>query len=221
MRRTIYKPLGLFCVDDHTARRTIAACKQANITIPDDVSIIGVGNSQLDSFFAGIGISSVDLPHTAIGYAAAEHLDRQLHGKTNAPNSTHIAPSGLTLRESTGTGALNTLVGRAINYIEMNLSNPISVKDLVSHTHASRRLIEIRFREALGRSPHEEITHLRMTRANQLLHNPHIAITSVAAQCGYPEVSHFYARFKQHHNGIPPSAWRAQLLDDLSHKEGT
>ena len=203
------KPLGLFCVDDHTARRTIAVCNQADIAIPDDVSIIGVGNSQLDSFFAGIGISSVEMSHATIGHAAAARLDRQLHDKTAPPDCTRIAPKGITLRETTGTGALNTLVGRAMNFIEMNLAQPMTVKDLVTHTHASRRLIEIRFRDVLGRSPHEEITHLRMTRARQLLRDPHIAIASVAAQCGYPEVSHFYARFKQHHTGIPPGAWRA------------
>ncbi|MBT3193898.1 MAG: substrate-binding domain-containing protein [Verrucomicrobia bacterium] len=202
------KPLGLLCVDDYTARRTIAACRQSGTAIPDDVSIIGVGNSQLDSFFAGIGITSVNVPHAAIGYGAAAQLERQLQGNAEPLGCTRIAPLGLTLRETTGTGALGTLVGRAINYIEGHLDSPLTVQDLADHTHASRRLIELRFREALGRSPHAEITHLRLAKARQLLRDPHIPITSIAAQCGYPEMSHFYARFKQHHDGMPPGAWR-------------
>jgi LacI family transcriptional regulator len=205
------KPVGLFCVDDHTARRIISVCRHADIAIPEDVAIIGVGNSQLDSFFAGIGISSVDIPLSTIGYTAAASLDQQLGGSRGPSECIKIAPRGLTLRETTGTGALNTLVGRAINYIETNLASPMTVLDLAKHTHASRRLIELRFRESLGRSPHEEITHLRMAKARQLLHDPHLAIAGIASQCGYPEVSHFYARFKQHHKGVPPGAWRKAL----------
>jgi LacI family transcriptional regulator len=206
----IPKPLGLFCVDDHTARRAIALCRDSGMVIPDDISIIGVGNSMLDSFFAGIGISSVDIPFDAIGYEAASRLDRLLAGEPRDLEPLRIKPPGLTLRETTGTGALNTLVGRALNFIETNLASPLSVQDLVAHTGASRRLVELRFRETLDRSPHEEIIRLRMLKARRLLQETHTPISDVAAQCGYPEVSHFYARFKQHHEGTPPGAWRRQ-----------
>ena len=202
------KPLGIFCVDDHTARRVITLCKKIRLKIPDDISIIGVGNSQLDSFFAGIGISSIDIPYATIGYEAATLLDIQLTNNRLPPKQVLVSPQGLTLRETTGTGAMNTLAGRAINYIESHLSEPITVKDMATHLHASRRLIEMRFQETIGRSPQAEIIHLRMTKARQLLKNPHITIADIAIQCGYPEISHFYARFKQHHNNIPPGKWR-------------
>jgi LacI family transcriptional regulator len=202
------KPLGLFCVDDHTARRVIALCRESNIAVPDDVSIIGVGNSVLDSFFAGIGISSVDIPFGAIGFEAAACLNRLVGGESVDLEPIRISPSGLTLRETTGTGALNSLVGRALNFIESNLASPLSVKDLIAHLGASRRLIELRFRETLGRSPHEEITRLRMLKARHLLQETHVQIAEIASQCGYPEVSHFYTRFKQHHDGVPPGEWR-------------
>jgi len=202
------KPLGLFCIDDHTARRIIEECRHTKLKIPDEISIIGVGNSQLDSFFAGIGISSVNIPRAAIGHRAARLLDRHLNNKSLNAELIKILPEGITLRETTGTGALNTITGRAINYIEANLSRAITVNDLAKHTHASRRLLELRFRESLGRSPHAEITYLRMTKARHLLRSRHIKISEIATQCGYPEMSHFYARFKQHHNGIPPAKWR-------------
>jgi len=206
--REVPKPAGIFCVDDHTARRTVALCRRMDLKIPDDIAIIGVGDSQLDSFFAGISISSIELPHGRIGYEAAELLAQQLRGGTLPASRVTVAPRGLKLRETTGVGALNSLVGRAINYIESNLSSNITVEDLVTHTHASRRLLELRFRETIGRSPHQEITRLRMTCARRQLRDPALSIADVAAGCGYPEVSHFYARFKQHHDGTPPGAWR-------------
>ncbi len=206
------KPLGLFCVDDHTARRVITLCKQTRLKIPDDISIIGVGNSQLDSFFAGIGISSIDIPYATIGYEAAGLLDNQLTNKKSSHEQILVPPQGITLRETTGTGALNTLIGRAINYIESHLAAPITTQDIANHIHASKRLIEIRFQETIGRSPHAELIHLRMTKARQLLKNPQISIADIATQCGYPELSHFYARFKQHHNNTPPGKWRKNQL---------
>lgn len=216
------KPLGLFCVDDHTARRVITLCKQKKLKTPDDISIIGVGNSQLDSFFAGIGISSIDIPYATIGYEAAALLDTQLQIEPGCPhpedirNNFHkqilIPPQGITLRETTGTGALNTLTGRAINYIESHLAAPITTQDIANHIHASKRLIEMRFQETIGRSPHAELIHLRMTKARQLLKNPHNTIADIAIQCGYPELSHFYTRFKQHHNNTPPGKWRKSNL---------
>jgi len=218
------KPLGLFCVDDHTARRLITLCKQTSLKIPDDISIIGVGNSQLDSFFAGIGISSIDIPYATIGYEAAALLDNQLQMELGRPpredtdnkpiKQILVPPQGLTLRETTGTGALNTLTGRAINYIESHLAAPITTQDIANHVHASKRLIEMRFQETIGRSPHAEITHLRMTKARQLLKNPHTSIADIATQCGYSEISHFYTRFKQHNNSTPPGKWRKNQLID-------
>ncbi|MBT7067714.1 MAG: substrate-binding domain-containing protein [Verrucomicrobia bacterium] len=202
------RPIGVFCVDDHTARRTIALCRRMELRIPDDIAIIGVGNSQLDSFFAGIGISSIEIPHGQIGYEAASLLDRQLCGEAVPSDCLRVAPRGLQLHETTGVGALNSLVGRAINYIEAHLASPITVQDLVTDAHASRRLLEVRFRESIGRSPYQEITRLRMAHADRLLRDPALPIAEVAARCGYPELSHFYARFKQHHADMPPGTWR-------------
>lgn len=204
------KPIGLFCVDDLTARRVIILCKQAKLKIPEDIAIIGVGNSQLDSFFAGKSISSINIPYATIGFEAALLLDNQLKNKELTSKQILVQPEGITLRETTGAGALNTLIGRAINYIESHLSEPISSQDIANHIHASKRHLEMQFQKIIGRSPHAEITHLRMTKARQLLKSPHNSIANIAIQCGYPEPSHFYARFKQHHNNIPPGKWRKQ-----------
>lgn len=202
------KPIGLFCVNDHIARRAIKLCKDINLSVPEDVAIIGIGNTTLDSFFAGMGISSIKLPFEAIGYQAASMMDAWLAGTPPDAEPVRIQPTGLTIRETTGTGALHSLVGRAINIIERNLSRPFSVEDLATELHASRRLLELRFKETLGRTPFEEITRQRMLKAQRILTQTSLSISEIAIQCGYKEVSHFYTRFKSQHDGMPPGAWR-------------
>jgi LacI family transcriptional regulator len=203
---------AVFCQDDGTARRVIACCQQAGRPVPGTVSIIGTGNSALDSFLAGVGISSIMTDYTTLGAEAARLAARALVDPGAPPLHIRIPPAGLVLHETTGIGALNSIVGRAMDFMEKQIAAPISVTQIARHVNASRRLVELRFRETLGRSPHEELVRLRMARARELLADPRIAIRVIAERCGYPEPAHFYARFKQHHDGTPPAAWRRGTL---------
>ena len=205
-------PAAVFCQDDSTSRRVIACCRQAGRAIPETISIIGTGNSALDSFLAGIGISSIMTDYSALGMEAARMVARALDDPDAPPLHIRIPPAGLVLRDTTGIGAMNSLVGRAMDFMEKQMATPISVPLIARHVKASRRLVELRFRETLGRSPHEELVRLRMARARELLADPRLAIRVIAERCGYPEPAHFYARFKQHHGGIPPAAWRRNTL---------
>lgn len=207
--RTLPSPAAVFCQDDGVARRVIACCRHTATAVPDAVSIIGTGNISLDSLLAGIGISSIEADYTALGAEAARLMEIALSDPEAPPTHIRLPPRGLILRESTGIGGGNSLVGRALDFMEKQLAAPIRVDDIAAHVNASRRLLELRFRETLGRSPHEELTRLRMARARERLTDPHISVAAIAEECGYPERAHFDARFKQHHNGTPPAAWRA------------
>ncbi len=207
------KPMGIFCVDDHTARRVVSLCLQSKFEIPEDISIIGTGNSRIDSLFSGMGISSINIPFETIGYEAARLLNRQFTAKATTQENILIPPQGITLRDTTGAGALNTLTGRAINYMETHLEETLTIQQICDRLNVSRRMLEVQFRKDIGRSPHEQITHLRMIKARQLLLSPNSQIAEIANRCGYQETAHFYARFKQHHGGLPPGKWRRQALD--------
>jgi transcriptional regulator GlxA family with amidase domain len=103
------------------------------------------------------------------------------------------------------------LVGRALAYIEAHRSHPLSVEDVARGVGASRRLLEMRFRESLNRSPRREIQAHRMAQAAQLLKQTRLPVADVAAHCGYLELSHFYACFAREY-GRPPAAWRREQL---------
>ena len=60
-----------------------------------------------------------------------------------------------------------------------------ALADVVADRLLSRRALEIRFRKALGRSPHQEIQRVRLERARRLLRETDLAIPRVAEAAGY------------------------------------
>ncbi len=211
LRRLVH-PIAVFCANDYVARRLILDATANGFTIPKSISVVGAGDSALDSLFAGVGITSVALPTQAMGYRAAQLLQARLTDPTAEQERIVIPPAGLVTRASTGMGPMHPLVARALDLIESQLNQPqLTVAGLVQQLHASRRLLEIRFKDALGHSPHTEITHQRMAIARRLLLDPRIRIADVASRCGYTELSHFYHRFKAAHN-TTPAAWRHDAI---------
>ena len=72
----------------------------------------------------------------------------------------------------------------------------------------SRRRFTQLFREIVGESWQKRVTGLRMKYAADLLQRTSLSIRSIAFECGYRDLSHFYRVFKQMH-GMSPGQYRA------------
>ena len=202
----VNSPAAVFCSDDNIARNVVHIAQQAELNIPDTISVLGVGNTPTATMLAGIGISSIALPWVRIGTEAARLIEQWSIGGTPPP-ITKLPPEDLIVRDSTGRGALPPIVARALRYMDDHLAQSISIASLTEALNVSQRLLELRFSEALGSSPHKELTRRRMMRACLLLQDPAKRIADIAIQCGYTETSHFYHRFKQAFQ-TTPAAWR-------------
>jgi DNA-binding LacI/PurR family transcriptional regulator len=55
-------PVAIFCATDYTARRVIQASRLAGLDVPEDVSIVGVGNIYRDSLFSGVPLLPSNCP---------------------------------------------------------------------------------------------------------------------------------------------------------------
>ena len=71
----------------------------------------------------------------------------------------------------------------------------------------SRRRFTQLFRELAGESWQKRVSSLRMRYAADLLRSTSISIRSIAFECGYRDLSHFYRVFKQTH-GMSPGQFR-------------
>ena len=64
-----------------------------------------------------------------------------------------------------------------------------------------------RWKEAFGRTPHEDLTRLRIARAKALLAGDAASVTDVCLEVGFASLGSFSTLFAER-AGCPPSAWR-------------
>ena len=210
--KQIEKPVGLFATDDDLALRIGTRVQQLNFGIPDDIAIIGADNDEMICELAPVQLSSVEIPYREIGYKAAGLLDGMMRGKPAPKEPVLIRPGSVIERSSTGIAAnVDPEVRRAIEYIRQNAYETINVEDVLEKTNLSRRTLENRFREAIGRSPYQEIQRLRIERAKQLLRETALPVTKVASMVGFSNPHHFCIIFRRKTSQTPTAFRRRHL----------
>jgi len=89
------------------------------------------------------------------------------------------------------------VVARAIAFIRLNATSSITVSDVAGHLDLSRRLLELRFKESLGRTIRDEIQRVRMSRVRNLLLGTDLRIADIAALCGFQNEYYLSTAFKR------------------------
>ena len=100
-------------------------------------------------------------------------------------------------------------VHEALNYIEQNFHNDISVEDIADNCGLNRSYFGKIFKESTGRTPQEFLLNYRMTKAAELLKLTKLSVSDISNAVGYDNPLHFSRAFK-HVFGIPPREWRNQ-----------
>lgn len=202
------RPLGVFAANDTIAQEVSAACTLAGLSVPDDVSIVGVDNDTEVCEGNTPTLSSVELDHFRSGQLAAETLERMMKRGLTKAESVVYPTLGLVRRESSRRLTfVDKAVSSAVERIRREACTGLSAADVVKGFSCSRRVAEIRFRKATGRSVLEEIRSVRLQRATELLKNGALDIGYIAHQTGYSTLPAFSAFFKAE-TGLSPAAWR-------------
>ncbi len=101
----------------------------------------------------------------------------------------------------------STLCSRIAQYIELHLTEPVSLTELSERFGYTPSYINRIFKKEFGTSPLQYLTDLRISRAKEiLLKNPDINIKSVAMSVGFEDARYFSRVFKNE-TGLTPSAW--------------
>jgi len=202
------KPIGIFAANDDRGVDLINACRLANIKVPDDVSILGVGNEKIICELANPPLSSVATDFETAGYQSAELLEQMMKGEGHNCEEIVAKPINIIQRQSTDILAVNDeVIVAAIRFIRQNRSNPISVDDVLNEVAISRRHLDHKFKTTLGHSIHEEITRARIDRISQMLLETDHTISQIAFTLGFTTPDHI-GRFFRRHKGVTPSAFR-------------
>jgi LacI family transcriptional regulator len=212
------KPIGIMAVDDGAAAYLVSACRHADLSVPEQVAVIGVNNDEVLCEIACTPISSVDAGFTRVGYGAARLLDRLLRGEqpTSAEKAVRLPPLGVMKRLSTDLYAIDDLqLAEVIRYIREHACDPCTVEDVARVAAVGRRNLERRLSRTLGRTPGEEILRVRMETAKRLLLQPDLGLDIVAQRSGFSGMPAFSRAFTRV-NAVAPSEFRRNAQKSLA-----
>jgi len=206
--RALPKPAGLMACNDERSCELLEAAHLAGVTIPEEIAVVGVDNDELLCNLLDTPLSSIDLNGDKAGFEAAALLDRLMAGENPAGREVIAEPAGVVARKSTDVSAVpDAAVVDAIRFIRAYAGEMIRVDDVVNATPLSRRLLERRFRRAVGRSILNEIQRVHVASAAEMLLNTNLTISQVAQKSGFSSATHLGVTFKQRMK-MTPFAYR-------------
>jgi LacI family transcriptional regulator len=201
-------PAGVFAWNDLTASVVVQACARLGRSVPEQISVLGVDNDEVWCGLCVPPLSSVRPPSLRIGFEAAALLDRLMDGEDPPRETLRFPPESVEVRRSTDILAIDDpIVAAALSYIREHLGQRINVDDVIRNVPASRRVVEERFKQHLGRTPLDEIHRERLSLAQHLLRNTDLPLKVVADRAGYRDVNHFTRTFSKE-RGTPPATFR-------------
>jgi AraC-like DNA-binding protein len=100
-------------------------------------------------------------------------------------------------------------IHEALNYIEHNFQNNISVEEIADVCGLNRTYFGRIFKKAIGKTPQEFLLNYRMVKATELLQLTRLSVGDISNAVGYSNQLHFSRAFKNIY-GISPREWRNQ-----------
>lgn len=204
------RPIAIMACYDFMAQQILDACRQLEISVPEQVAVLGVDNDRLICELCDPTLSSVMPDTRRTGYDAAAFLDRMMNGEVINPDQPLITqPLGIKVRESTDTLAIDDKeVATALGFIRRHATENIRIADVLAIGTLSRRALEHRFRKIVGHTPSEEIQRVRINRIKAMLHNTELSVGEIAARTGYEYAEYMAAVFRRE-TGFTPSQFRS------------
>ena len=202
---------AVFAVNDETAAVVAKAASAARLNIPRDLTLLGADNDTSICEASHPTLSSIQMDFESAGFLAASMLgetishratETQKNKNDNNPCKQSISenilcdsvslcdkksgPLLVVRRESTrGAGRREPRILEAVEVIRRKACDGLTVEALAARFSGSRRLFEMRFREAMGHSVLDEILHVRLEKVHTLLSRSDVPLSAIADFCGF------------------------------------
>ena len=144
---------------------------------------------------------------TSLPPSAARHCGTD--GRDDAVVAT-VGPLMAVWRESTGgAGRREPHIMAAVERIRREACDGLTAQKVIAESPGSKRLFNLRFREATGHSVLEEIRHVRLEKVETLLSQTDTPIGAIADFCGWGS-STALERFFRSRTGMTMREWRGK-----------
>lgn len=179
------RPCGVFAVNDETGVEVVRACQATRLAMPREITLVGVDNSARYCEAGDTPFTSIQIDFERMGYLAAKMLG-EASRTTREDNPVAVGPLLAVRRKSTGgRGRHEPRILEAVETIRREACNGLTARRLLSRFPGSRRLLEMRFREATGHSILDEILHVRLEQVLTMLAQTDTAIEAIPGLCGF------------------------------------
>jgi LacI family transcriptional regulator len=207
--RRLPRAVGILACNDICALQVLSACHETGRAVPEELAVLGVDDDAVFCDLAVPPLSSIALDTEKIGYLAAQWLEQMMDGTGTPPSRTLVAPLCVICRRSTDSIAVEDPdVAAALRFIREHAAERIRVHDVVGAVALSRRSLERRFQDLLGRSPHDEIIRERIRCAEHMLRDTDLPLRTIAHRAGFTHPEYLSAAFLRQ-TGQQPSEFRA------------
>ncbi len=206
--RQLPKPVALFCCDDERALFVSETCQMSGISIPSEISVLGVDNDELMCSISDPPISSIPLLVEESGYAMAGLLEQQIHRADMQSFNLKVMPGTIIERASTNRyNIVDENVLAVVKYINEHYSSELDTKKLLQLVPLSRRNLETKFKAIMGTSIYQYILNCRCEKLANLIATTDLSLAEAAYEAGFNGYGNISRIFKKH-KGVTPSEYR-------------
>lgn len=203
------KPVGVMACNDECGRWLMDACRRAGLGVPDTVGIVGADNDEVVCGMTDPPLSSVAVNFECAGFEAAAALREVMRGTCPGPQTVVARVAHVAARRSTDFLAVDDLyVAKALRFIRERAREVISVRDVAEAAALSRRALEKRFRNLMGRSILDEIRRVRTDQIARMLLETNLPVAEIADSLGFADTQHI-ARYFRAGKRMNPAAYRS------------
>jgi len=204
--RSMPKPCGIFAVTDLIGVAAVAAARKAGAEIPEDVAVVSVDDDPEICENCNPTLTSVRPDFYRLGFSAGRMLAK--FSKDGIPENVNVSPLGVVRRASTQSmRKYDRKVALAMEQIRLKACEGISPGDVARTFGISRRMVELRFKAATGKTIGEAILERKLAVACDYLADGKSSVSAIANFCGWEGDIAFRKAFKSRF-GISPLKWR-------------
>lgn len=197
--RSLPKPIGVMASDDGMGYDIIEASEEAGIRVPEELAVLGTYNDLTLCLVSNPPLSSIAVDMEQNGYNAAALLHRIITGEERMCGQRLCnEPTEIITRQSTDILAVDDAdLAVALHFIRTNFNRPIRVADVVNQTSASRRSLEMKFRNHIRHSITDEIMRVKIDQITHMLIESDISIEKIADYLAFGSPARMREAFKR------------------------
>ena len=121
----------------------------------------------------------------------------------------YLMRSSASQKIQSGSQLRDFYIHEALEYIEHNFQNDITVEDIAAVCGLNRSYFGKIFKKTVGKTPQEFLLSYRMSKAAELMKLTELSIGDIGLAVGYSSPLHFSRAFKNTY-GLSPREWRNQ-----------